>query len=111
MAQPVFGEPRAIMRRRIVVADSGIPGCLQAGGGGLFGHHGAEIAQWRRTGAKRAVRAEAGHALAPDDALGEQDIAIAAALAGLHDGLGGLGRGIERMALDGHGRSGAVLDQ
>jgi len=43
--------------------------------------------------------------------LGEQDIAVEAALAGLHDGVGGLRRRIEGMALEARGRLGAVTGQ
>src|SRR4030088_3346573 len=62
----MLGESRAVVWRGIVVTDACIPCRLQAGDGGIFGHHGAEIAQRCRAEAERARRSVAGHACSCD---------------------------------------------
>ena len=61
IAQPVFGQPRAVVRRGIVVANADVPGGGQAGDGVLFGYDGAQIAQGCAAGAERTWRTVAGH--------------------------------------------------
>ena len=62
IAEPVFRQSGAVVRRGIVVANADVPGCSQAGDGVLFRHDRAQIAQRCAAGAEGTRRTVVGHA-------------------------------------------------
>ena len=61
VAQPVLGQPGAVMRRGVVVPDAHFPGGAEAGGRLVLRHGSGEIAERRAARAQRAMRLPAGH--------------------------------------------------